>query len=143
MARESWHPRWHATIDGTPAAIRRVTPNFPAVDVPAGHHVLAFRFQRPWWALASWLAWPLVPLLAWRFTRNRAQRPNSWLAPRYLDGDSASIDERGPAGGAAPAGGDAPGGAAPAGGDAPGGADSSDGGGSDGGGSGGGRDGAG
>jgi hypothetical protein len=26
--------------------------------------VLAFRFERPWWAHASWLAWPLMTLLA-------------------------------------------------------------------------------
>jgi hypothetical protein len=73
MARESWHPRWLATIDGEPAAIRHVTPSFLAVDVPAGHHTLGFRFHRPWWAHAAWLAWPLVPLLAWWLTRRRAR----------------------------------------------------------------------
>ena len=73
MARESWHPRWLATIDGAPAPIRRVTPSFLAVDVPAGHHTLGFRFHRPWWAHAAWLAWLLVPLLAWRITRRRAR----------------------------------------------------------------------
>jgi hypothetical protein len=72
MARESWHPRWHAYLDGAPAAVRRVTPDFPAVDAPAGHHVLAFRFERPWWAQAAWLAWPLVPLAAWLVTRRRS-----------------------------------------------------------------------
>lgn len=65
MARESWHPRWHAYIDGAEAPVRRVTPDFPAVDVPAGRHVLQFRFERPWWAHASYLAWPLVSLAAW------------------------------------------------------------------------------
>jgi len=65
MARESWHPRWHAYVDGAEATVRRVTPDFPAVDVPAGHHIVALRFERPWWALAAWLAWPALPLLAW------------------------------------------------------------------------------
>ena len=71
MARESWHPRWHAYIDGAPAPVRRVTPDFLAVDAPAGAHRLAFRFQRPWWAQAAWLAWPLVPLAAWLVLRRR------------------------------------------------------------------------
>ena len=75
MARESWHPRWHAYIDGTPARVRRVTPDFFAVDAPAGHHILAFRFERPWWAQVAWLAWPLVPLAAWLATRRRRAAP--------------------------------------------------------------------
>jgi hypothetical protein len=69
MARESWHPRWHAFVDGAPVPVRRVTPDFPAVDVPPGKHVLTFRFDRPWWMHAAWLAWPLLTLLAWRVTR--------------------------------------------------------------------------
>jgi len=76
IARESWHPRWHAYIDGRKAAVGRVTPDFPSVDVPPGKHVLAFRFERPWWAHASWLAWPLMTLLAWyglrRYERKRS-----------------------------------------------------------------------
>jgi hypothetical protein len=75
MARESWHPRWHAYIDGVEAPVRRVTPDFPAVDVPPGHHWIALRFERPWWLYASWLAWPLVPLFAWLATRRNARAP--------------------------------------------------------------------
>jgi hypothetical protein len=71
MARESWHPRWHAYVDGAEAPIRRVTPDFSAVDVPAGHHTLAFRFHRPWWAHAAWLVWPALSLLGWLATRRR------------------------------------------------------------------------
>jgi hypothetical protein len=71
MARESWHPRWHAFIDGAEVPVRRVTPDFLAVDAPAGPHRIGFRFDRPWWAQAAWLAWPLVPLAAWLVTRRR------------------------------------------------------------------------
>jgi hypothetical protein len=71
LVRESWHPRWRAYIDGTPARVRRVTPDFPAVDVPAGHHVLEMRFERPWWTLAVWLMWPGAALAAWLATRKR------------------------------------------------------------------------
>jgi hypothetical protein len=65
MARESWHPRWHAYIDGVEAPVRRVTPDFIAVDVGNGRHLVQFRFERPWWAHASWLAWPGIALAAW------------------------------------------------------------------------------
>jgi uncharacterized membrane protein YfhO len=73
MARESWHPRWHAYLDGAEVPLRRVTPDFFAVDAPAGQHRIAFRFQRPWWAHAAWLAWPVVPLAAWGATRRRRE----------------------------------------------------------------------
>jgi hypothetical protein len=71
IARESWHPRWRAYIDGEAAPVRRVTPDFPAVDVPPGQHVLAFRFERPWWANAAWLAWPATAILAGLVMRRR------------------------------------------------------------------------
>lgn len=71
--RESWHPRWHAYIDGHEVAVRRVTPDFPAVDAPPGRHQLQLRFERPWWAQAAWLAWPgsmlLAGLIAWLVRR--------------------------------------------------------------------------
>jgi hypothetical protein len=75
MARDSWHPRWHAYVDGAERPVRRVTPDFVAVDAPAGRHQIAFRFQRPWWAQAAWLAWPLLPLAAWLATRRRRVGP--------------------------------------------------------------------
>ena len=54
--------------------MRRVTPDFPAVDVGPGKHTLELRFERPLWLLLSWLAWPGTALLAWWFTRRRAKR---------------------------------------------------------------------
>jgi hypothetical protein len=69
VIRESWHPRWHAFIDGKPAKVRRVTPDFPAVDVPAGAKLLQLRFERPWWAQLAWLAWPGAVLAAWLLVR--------------------------------------------------------------------------
>jgi hypothetical protein len=71
VVRESWHPRWHAYIDGEEVPIRRVTPDYPAVDVPAGKHVLTLRFERPWWMQASWLAWPLISIACWLLLRKR------------------------------------------------------------------------
>jgi hypothetical protein len=51
-----------------------VTPDFPAVDVPPGKHTLAMRFERPWWAHAAWLVWPLTALGAWFVLRRRDRR---------------------------------------------------------------------
>jgi hypothetical protein len=79
--RESWHPRWRAYLDGAPVSIRRVTPDFPAVDVPAGRHLLQLRFERPWWAHASWLAFPGIPLAAWLALRRLARRRAPKLPP--------------------------------------------------------------
>jgi hypothetical protein len=63
--------------------VRRVTPDFIAVDVPAGKHTLAVRFERPWWMHASWLAWPLTALLAWWLSRTqRFHRVLDWVAQR-------------------------------------------------------------
>jgi hypothetical protein len=73
MVRESWHPRWRAYLDGEPVPIRRVTPDFPAVDVPPGKHTISLRFERPWWANAAWLAWPGISVLAWLLMRRRKQ----------------------------------------------------------------------
>jgi hypothetical protein len=74
MIRESWHPRWHAYIDGDEVRVRRVTPDFPAVDVPAGKHTIELRFERPWWLLGTWLMWPAVPFGAWYWQRRRRKR---------------------------------------------------------------------
>jgi hypothetical protein len=84
--RESWHPRWHAYLDGEELEIRRVTPDFPAVDVPPGKHTLEMRFERPWWAHAAWFAWPLAPLAAWLVMRRRrpqhVELPTAIASPR-------------------------------------------------------------
>jgi hypothetical protein len=85
MVRESWHPRWHAFIDGDEVPVRRVTPDFPAVDVPAGKHTIELRFQRPWWLLASWLAWPGAAVGAWLFFRRRRRREPPLAEARALE----------------------------------------------------------
>jgi hypothetical protein len=85
VARESWHPRWHAYVDGVEVPIRRVTPDFPAIDVGPGKHTLAFRFERPWWAHVSWLAWPGITLGAWwllRRLRRKTALPRAELIDR-------------------------------------------------------------
>ncbi|MBK9031461.1 MAG: hypothetical protein IPL61_09010 [Myxococcales bacterium] len=70
--RESWHPRWRATLDGRPARVRRISPDMMAVDVVPGMHHLTLRFVRPWWTWASWSLWPLAMILAAWWSRRRA-----------------------------------------------------------------------
>lgn len=86
---ESWHPRWHAFVDGEEVPVRRVTPDFPAVDVTTpGKHTIELRFQRPTWLLLSWLLWPGTALVAWWILRRRAKREEeAKLAPaRVVEG---------------------------------------------------------
>lgn len=71
--RESWHPRWRATLDGRPVAIRRITPDMMAVDAPVGVHALVLTFERPWWAWATWLLAPLAVALGAWLARRRAR----------------------------------------------------------------------
>ena len=79
---ESWHPRWHAFVDGVEVPVRRVTPDFPAVDVGPGKHTIELRFERPFWLLLAWLAWPGTALLAWLALRRLARRrEEAALAP--------------------------------------------------------------
>ncbi len=69
--RESWHPRWHATLDGKPVAIRRITPDYMAIDVPPGRHQLDLHFDRPLWTWLLWLLWPGLVIGAWLWERRR------------------------------------------------------------------------
>jgi hypothetical protein len=82
---ESWHPRWHAFVDGVEVPVRRVTPDFPAVDVPTGKHTIELRFERPMWLILSWLTWPGTALAAWLVLRRLQRRAEAKrLAPARL-----------------------------------------------------------
>ncbi len=72
--RESWHPRWRATLDGRPVPIRRISPDMMAVDVGPGRHHLTLRFERPWWSWATWLLWPGLTIAAALVARRQRRR---------------------------------------------------------------------
>jgi hypothetical protein len=85
VLRESWHPRWHAFVDGRPIPVRRVTPDFVAVDIPVGEHAVTFRFDRPWWAWAIWLLLVLAPLAGWRLGPRIGRLGTGVKAPRPVE----------------------------------------------------------
>jgi hypothetical protein len=42
---ETWYPGWRVTVDGAPARLLRADYAFRGVALPAGHHVVEFRFR--------------------------------------------------------------------------------------------------
>jgi hypothetical protein len=49
---DAWDPGWRASVDGTPAPVRRANYAFRAVPVPGGRHLVELRY-RPWSAVAG------------------------------------------------------------------------------------------
>jgi len=45
VLNDLWNPWWRASIDGEPAPVLRANVLFRAVSVPAGRHVVRFRFE--------------------------------------------------------------------------------------------------
>ncbi len=64
MLKVNYFPFWEATVDGEPAAIDHVAPNFMAIDVPEGRHEVRFTYRNPWWQKLGLVA-TLVALVVW------------------------------------------------------------------------------
>jgi hypothetical protein len=47
LLNDRWHPDWHVTVDGQPAALLRANFIMRGVAVPAGEHMVEFRFAPP------------------------------------------------------------------------------------------------
>ncbi len=77
MLKVNYFPYWNATIDGEPAEISHVAPNFMVVQVPPGKHDVEFRYQNPLpqkigaaasaLAFLTWLV--ALPWVSWRRRR--------------------------------------------------------------------------
>jgi len=51
---DSWYPGWDATIDGQSASVERVDYLFKGVCVPAGNHIITFRYLPTAFPLVLW-----------------------------------------------------------------------------------------
>jgi hypothetical protein len=78
MLKESYSPRWTATVDGQPVQTAMVAPSFVAVPVTAGDHFVVFKYK-PISRYPLYFALGLLTLLAlifgpivWRRFRRRA-----------------------------------------------------------------------
>lgn len=68
---ENYHKGWSAYVDETPAVIKKVYPNFQMIEVPAGAHIIDFKFRSAYdaivkahltlviigWLLTIWWLW--------------------------------------------------------------------------------------
>jgi hypothetical protein len=45
MLKESYYPRWTASVDGKPVKTQMLAPSFVGVPVPAGTHLVVFKYR--------------------------------------------------------------------------------------------------
>ena len=73
MLKVNYFPYWNATVDGEPAAVEHIAPNFMAVSVPPGKHTVKFTYRNPWWQKAGFLL-TIFSLLSWGLFAWRRRR---------------------------------------------------------------------
>lgn len=74
---DTWYPGWQASVDGTPVPILRVNQTFRGIEVGAGRHEVAMRYQ-PLTFRVGWLVslGTAVALACWMLTRHPARLDN-------------------------------------------------------------------
>ena len=53
---DTYYPGWRADLDGEPTQILRANYAFRAVSVPAGEHLVRFRFEPTHWRMGLWIS---------------------------------------------------------------------------------------
>jgi len=49
LFKMTWHPNWHATVDGTPVETVMLSPGFTGIPVTAGRHKVEIRYEAEAW----------------------------------------------------------------------------------------------
>src|SRR5262249_30354482 len=55
LLTDTYHSGWHAEVDGAEVSILVANYAFRAVTVPAGAHIVTWRFRHPGLAAGAWL----------------------------------------------------------------------------------------
>jgi hypothetical protein len=75
---DAWYPGWTAAVDGLPADVLKTNLAFRGVHLPAGAHVVEFRYDPPSFRAGLWISGGAVAFAAaWvglAFRRNRDRR---------------------------------------------------------------------
>jgi uncharacterized membrane protein YfhO len=78
MLKESYSPRWEATVDGKPVPTQMLAPSFVGVPVPAGTHLVVFKYHSrssyPYLFALGVLALLVLALGPWAWRRYRARQ---------------------------------------------------------------------
>lgn len=84
LVRLPYHPNWRATVDGRRVVVLPADYLDLGVFVPAGRHLVVFRYEDPlvWWGLAGSGAAVAALLAAWALARRRARTPRAAAAER-------------------------------------------------------------
>jgi len=61
---DAYRPQWHATVDGVPARVYQTNGIFRGVVVPAGRHIVEFRYRDPAYLTGKWLTLTTLGLSA-------------------------------------------------------------------------------
>jgi hypothetical protein len=83
LLKSTYDPGWHATVDGAEAHTQMIAPSFVGVAVPAGNHVVVFRYV-PYSHYPLLLALGVITLLVVGPLRRRLRHPD-FTRVRRLD----------------------------------------------------------
>ena len=84
LLKVTYHPNWHAYVDGEERPVLRANYVWKAVSVPAGEHCVEFRYRDPVVAVSRWITLlsSLVLIAALAISLAKAGRKGDADAPQ-------------------------------------------------------------